>query len=105
MRISDVMTSEVESIGPDDTLQEAAQRMKDFGVGPLPVCENHCVVGMVTDRDITLCRRERARPRDDLRSRRDERGDRLLLRRSRGGSCRPFDAVEADSTRLGFGPR
>jgi CBS domain-containing protein len=54
MRISDVMTREVESIGPDDTLQEAAQRMKDFGVGPLPVCENHSVVGMVTDRDITL---------------------------------------------------
>jgi CBS domain-containing protein len=54
MRISDVMTREVESIGPDDTLQEAAQRMKEFGVGPLPVCENHSVVGMVTDRDITL---------------------------------------------------
>jgi CBS domain-containing protein len=54
MRISDIMTREVESIGPDDTLQEAAQRMKEFGVGPLPVCENHCVVGMVTDRDITL---------------------------------------------------
>jgi CBS domain-containing protein len=54
MRISDVMTRDVESIGPDDTLQEAAQRMKEFGVGPLPVCENQCVVGMVTDRDITL---------------------------------------------------
>jgi CBS domain-containing protein len=54
MQISDIMTRDVESIGPDDTLQEAAMRMKQFGVGPLPVCENHSVVGVVTDRDITL---------------------------------------------------
>jgi CBS domain-containing protein len=54
MQISDIMTRDVESIGPDDTLQEAATRMKQFGVGPLPVCENQSVVGMVTDRDITL---------------------------------------------------
>jgi len=54
MLISEIMTCEVESIGPDDTLQEAASRMKEFGVGPLPVCQNQSVVGMVTDRDITL---------------------------------------------------
>ncbi len=54
MLISEIMTREIESIGPDDTLQEAATRMKQFGIGPLPVCENQSVVGMVTDRDITL---------------------------------------------------
>ena len=54
MLISEIMTREVESIRPDDTLQEAAMRMKEFGVGPLPVCENQSVVGMVTDRDITV---------------------------------------------------
>jgi CBS domain-containing protein len=54
MLISEIMTRDVESIGPDDTLQEAAMRMKEFGVGPLPVCQNQSVVGMVTDRDITL---------------------------------------------------
>jgi CBS domain-containing protein len=54
MLISEVMTGDVESIGPDESLQQAASRMKDMGVGPLPVCENHSVVGMVTDRDITV---------------------------------------------------
>jgi CBS domain-containing protein len=54
MFISEIMTREVESIGPDETLQAAAARMKDLGVGPLPVCENQSVVGMVTDRDITV---------------------------------------------------
>jgi CBS domain-containing protein len=54
MLISEIMTREVESIGPDDTLQEAAIRMKELGVGPLPVCDNQSVVGMVTDRDITV---------------------------------------------------
>ena len=28
--------------------------MKDLGVGPLAVCENQGVVGMLTDRDITI---------------------------------------------------
>jgi CBS domain-containing protein len=54
MLVSEIMSRAVESIGPDDTLQDAAMRMKECGVGPLPVCENQCVVGMVTDRDITL---------------------------------------------------
>ena len=54
MLISEIMTRDVESITPDDTLQEAASKMKELGVGPLPVCENHSVVGMVTDRDITV---------------------------------------------------
>ncbi len=54
MLISEIMTREVASIGPDDTLQLAAAKMKDLGVGPLPVCENQSVVGMVTDRDIAV---------------------------------------------------
>ncbi len=54
MLISDVMTREVESIGPDDSLQQAARMMHQFGVGTLPVVENHSVVGVVTDRDIIL---------------------------------------------------
>ena len=54
MLISEIMTREIESIGPDETLRDAAMRMKECGVGPLPVCENQSVVGMLTDRDITL---------------------------------------------------
>ena len=54
MSISEIMSEQVEFVGPDDTLQDAALKMRELGVGPLPVCENQCVVGMVTDRDITI---------------------------------------------------
>jgi CBS domain-containing protein len=54
MLISDIMTPGVEYVGPDDSVQDAARKMKRLDVGPLPVCENECVLGMVTDRDITV---------------------------------------------------
>jgi CBS domain-containing protein len=54
MRVSEVMTQSVECTRPDATLQEAAARMKSLDVGPLPVCDNDRLVGIVTDRDITV---------------------------------------------------
>ncbi len=54
MQVKDVMTSEVEVISPDATLQEAAEKMQAFDVGPVPVCDGDRVVGMITDRDITV---------------------------------------------------
>jgi CBS domain-containing protein len=54
MLIREIMTEHVEFVRPDESLQEAALKMRDFGVGPLPVCENEAVVGMLTDRDITI---------------------------------------------------
>jgi CBS domain-containing protein len=54
MLVNEVMTKHVEFVGPDESLEEAARKMKDLGVGPLAVCENEGVVGMLTDRDITV---------------------------------------------------
>src|SRR5918997_595868 len=54
MQLKDVMTRDVEVIHPDATLQEAARMMKALDVGPLPVCDGERVVGMLTDRDITV---------------------------------------------------
>jgi CBS domain-containing protein len=54
MQIKDVMTRGVEVIRPEDTLQEAARKMKSIDVGPLPVCDGERLVGMITDRDIIL---------------------------------------------------
>jgi len=48
------MTRGVKTIRPEGTVQEAARIMKDLDVGPLPVCDGHRIVGMVTDRDITI---------------------------------------------------
>ncbi|HMC65411.1 MAG TPA: CBS domain-containing protein [Gemmataceae bacterium] len=54
MRISEVMTQGAECTRPEATLQEAADRMKALDVGSLPVCDNDRLVGIVTDRDITV---------------------------------------------------
>jgi len=54
MRVSDVMTRNVECTRPDATLQEAAARMKSLDIGHLPVCDNDRLVGVLTDRDITV---------------------------------------------------
>jgi len=54
MRVKELMTRGVEVIEPDSTLQEAAEKMKEFDVGVLPVCERYQLVGMITDRDITV---------------------------------------------------
>jgi len=55
MQVQDVMTKGAECIQPSATLQEAAARMRDLNVGPLPVCgDNDRLVGMLTDRDITV---------------------------------------------------
>ena len=54
MKIKDVMTKSVETVRPDQTLQEAASRMKSLDVGPMPVTENERVVGILTDRDIVV---------------------------------------------------
>ena len=54
MQLKDVMTRDVVVIGPDATLEDAAGRMDALDVGPLPVCENNRLVGMITDRDITV---------------------------------------------------
>jgi CBS domain-containing protein len=54
MRVKEVMTPGVEVVHPDSTLQEAAAKMKARDVGPLPVCDNGRLVGMLTDRDVTV---------------------------------------------------
>lgn len=54
MQLRDVMTRRVEVIRPDATIQEAAQKMKNLDVGPIPVCDGDRLQGMLTDRDITV---------------------------------------------------
>jgi CBS domain-containing protein len=54
MKVSDIMSCGVELVNPDDSIQSAAKKMAEADVGFLPVGENDRLVGMVTDRDITL---------------------------------------------------
>ena len=53
-KISDIMTRDVQVVRPDDSVQRAAQCMKDLDVGAVPVCDGRKLLGMITDRDITV---------------------------------------------------
>jgi CBS domain-containing protein len=52
--IRDVMTPDVQSISPQETVQRAAQLMDELNVGAIPVLDGRKLVGMITDRDITV---------------------------------------------------
>lgn len=52
--VSEVMTGNVQAVAPEETLERAAQWMELLNVGSLPVCAGKRLVGMVTDRDITV---------------------------------------------------
>jgi CBS domain-containing protein len=54
MQIREIMTREPVVIGPDMVLKEAAERMRDLDSGIMPVGQNDRLVGMLTDRDITI---------------------------------------------------
>lgn len=53
-KLKDIMTREVEIIGPDADLTEIAEKMKAEDTGVLPVCDGDRIRGMVTDRDIVI---------------------------------------------------
>lgn len=52
--IQDIMTRDVQTISPQETVQRAAQLMDELNVGAIPVTEGNKLVGMITDRDITV---------------------------------------------------
>ena len=54
MLVKAIMTHNAEVVSPGDTLEQAARKMEELNIGPLPVCEGRRVVGILTDRDITV---------------------------------------------------
>ncbi len=49
------MKDDVECVGPEETVHDAARTMRDESIGFLPVCDpNGRVVGTVTDRDLAV---------------------------------------------------
>jgi CBS domain-containing protein len=53
-QVSELMSADVRSITPRDSMLRAAQAMQEWDVGALPVCDRGNVVGVVTDRDIAI---------------------------------------------------
>lgn len=52
--VKDTMTTQVATVSPNQTIQEAASLMKQHNVGVIPVVEQGVLKGMLTDRDIAL---------------------------------------------------
>ncbi|MEX5300737.1 CBS domain-containing protein [Kocuria sabuli] len=51
----EIMTPGAECIGENQSLEEAARKMRDLDVGALPICgENNRLQGVLTDRDIVV---------------------------------------------------
>ena len=52
VRVRELMSTPVISIGAEDTLEEAAARMRGSKIGALPVVEGREVVGILTETDV-----------------------------------------------------
>lgn len=54
MLASEIMTVGLESISSTTSLTQVARKMKSLDIGALPIVQNNMVIGIVTDRDITI---------------------------------------------------
>lgn len=54
MKVRDIMTKDIASLRSDDTIEHAAQLMKQYNCGSLPVCTQDKLIGIITDRDIAV---------------------------------------------------
>jgi len=54
VKIHDVMTRNIDYVTAEETIEQAAAKMKEANVGDMPVVVGGEAVGMLTDRDITI---------------------------------------------------
>jgi CBS domain-containing protein len=54
MKIREIMTPGALCVQPEESVQDAAALMRQLDVGVLPVLKGSTVLGMITDRDITI---------------------------------------------------
>lgn len=60
MKVSDVMTEKVFTVGPDTPLKTVATRMLEYGVSGMPVVDGDRVLGVISETDILF--KERTAP-------------------------------------------
>ena len=54
MKVKDMMHKGVECVSPDTAVNAIAKRMRELDVGAIPIAKDGKLVGMITDRDITI---------------------------------------------------
>jgi len=52
LKVKDIMSSNVATVGPDETVEIAAVRMLENGISGLPVVEEGRLVGILTQKDV-----------------------------------------------------
>lgn len=53
-KISEIMSTNVETCSLLDNIYEVSVKMKEWNVGAIPIVDNEKLVGMITDRDIVI---------------------------------------------------
>ena len=54
MKVKELMTSDPAKVGADDVIAKAATLMKQEDCGAIPVVRDGKLIGIITDRDITI---------------------------------------------------
>lgn len=54
MKVREIMSTDIACLKSEDTVERAAQLMKQYNVGSIPVCTHDRIIGIVTDRDIAV---------------------------------------------------
>jgi CBS domain-containing protein len=54
MKVSEVMTRDVQTVRPDQSARDAARFMLQADAGAIPVTDGERLIGMITDRDIAV---------------------------------------------------
>jgi CBS domain-containing protein len=58
--VYEFMSRDLVEVAPNDTVRHAAELMRRYDVGALPVCQNLRLVGMVTRRDLSALSAEKS---------------------------------------------
>ena len=110
MKARELMTENPECLTEDDTVQKAAQRMRELEVGLIPVVDdanNRRLRGVITDRDITLrhvaeghdtgeCRVGNEMTKDDLYTVTPDDDENTIMERMKAGQVRRVPVMEED---------
>ncbi|MCJ7421946.1 CBS domain-containing protein [Sphingomicrobium astaxanthinifaciens] len=54
MQIDQVMTKDIKTVSPSESVKKAASFMLSEDTGSIPVCDGDRLVGMITDRDVAV---------------------------------------------------
>lgn len=110
MKVRDLMTRNPECLTEDDTVQKAAQRMRELDVGLIPVVDddsNRRLRGVITDRDIAIrhvaeghdsgeCRVGNEMTKDNLYTVTPDDDDSTVMERMKAGQVRRIPVMEDD---------